>query len=503
MELAMKILEMKQISKTFGGTKALSEVDLSLEKGEIHALLGENGAGKSTLMNILTGVVPMDSGDIFFDGKEYSRPNIKQMQQAGIAFVHQELNVVNDLTVSENLFLNRELLTKFHTLDKKEMLRQTEALFSKLGVMIDPKLQVSELKTSEKQLLEISKALHTDAKLLILDEPTTALNREEINHLFTILKRLKAEGTTFIFISHKMPEIFEIADRFTVLRNGRFIRTGAIKDVTPHEISSDMVGKLFVDKEIWKPREPGEVILRLRDYSSAYFKNINLEVRKGEIVAFTGLAGSGASELMQAMFGALQTDGGEFDIRSKKLKGPILSFMRRKVGMLPTNRKELSVIPDMNILENLYVAEHRLSRKKQLINDKEELKKYKRLKELLNIKSESATDSINALSGGNQQKIFLAKWLNTGADVFLLDNPTQGVDVGAKDEIYKLILEMAEEGKTIIINTLEIPEIKKIADRCIVFYEGKIQGVFAHDEVDEQKIMAYSTNAVGIKEESK
>ena len=492
----MKILEMKQISKSFGGTQALSEVSLTVNQGEIHALLGENGAGKSTLMNILTGVIPMDAGEIIFDGKHYPHPTIQQMERAGIAFVHQELNVVNDLTVSENIFLNREILTRYRTLDKKEMVRQTEALFDRLGVSMDPRMMVSEMKTSQKQLLEICRALHEDAKLLILDEPTTALNNEEIAHLFGILKRLRDEGKSFIFISHKMPEIFEISDRYTVFRNGKFIREGNIHEVTAHEIASDMVGKMFVDKEIYRKRKLGDVVLELKGYTGDIFKNINLEVRKGEIVAFTGLAGSGSSELLQTMFGALHANGGQCIIQGKPVSGGIRSFMRHKVAMLPANRKENSVIPDMTILENLYVAEHSLSRRKPVIHEKAELENYGQLKEMLHIKADKPQDSINSLSGGNQQKVFFAKWLNIKADILLFDNPTQGVDVGAKDEIYKLILEFAEEGKTIIINTLEIPEIKKIADRCIVFYEGEIKGSFTHDEVDEQKVMAYSTNAI-------
>lgn len=492
----MKILEMKKISKSFGGTQALSEVSLTVNQGEIHALLGENGAGKSTLMNILTGVVPMDTGEIVFDGKNYPHPTIQQMERAGIAFVHQELNVVNDLTVSENIFLNREILTKYHTLDKKEMIRQTELLFERLGVAMDPRIMVSEMKTSQKQLLEICRALHEDAKLLILDEPTTALNNEEIAHLFGILKRLRDEGKSFIFISHKMPEIFELSDRYTVFRNGQFVREGKISEVTAHAIASDMVGKMFVDKEIYQKRELGEVVLELKHYSGEIFRNIDLKVRKGEIVAFTGLAGSGSSELLQTMFGVLNHMGGQCLIGGKPVRGVIRTFMRRKVAMLPANRKENSVIPDMSILENLYVAEHSLSRNRPVIHEKAELVNYEQLKELLHIKADKPQDSINSLSGGNQQKVFFAKWLNIKADVLLFDNPTQGVDVGAKDEIYKLILEFAREGKTIIINTLEIPEIKKIADRCIVFYEGEIKGSFTHDEVDEQTIMAYSTNAI-------
>jgi len=495
----MNILEMKHISKTFGGAKALIDVHFSVEEGEIHALLGENGAGKSTLMNILTGVVQADAGSIKFSDNRYPHPTILEMEEAGIAFVHQELNVVNDLTVFENIFLNKEIKNKLGLLNKKKMILQTNELFDNLGVNINPHVMVSELKTSEKQLLEISRALHADAKLLILDEPTTALSNTEVEHLFEILRKLKAQGKSFIFISHKMPEVLEIADRFTVLRNGEYITSGDLTNVTPHEIASYMVGEQYVDKDIYEPRELGDEIIKLNKFSGHGFSNVDLTVKKGEILAFTGLAGSGASELMQTMFGVLHATSGSISVHGKIIHGSISSFMKNKIAMLPSNRKENSVLPDMDILENTYIAEHTLSKNKPVISKKNEIKKYQVLKDMLWIKAQSQDDSINSLSGGNQQKIFLARWLNTEADVLLFNNPTQGVDVGAKAEIYRLILEFAKQGKTVIINTLEIPEIMKVSDRCVVFYEGKVQTILTHDEINEHDVMLYSTNAINVR----
>ena len=440
------ILQMQGISKSFGGVHALVDVHLEVEKGEIHALLGENGAGKSTLMNILTGVVPMDEGHIEFDGKVYTQPTIRQMEDAGIAFVHQELSVVNDLTVYENIFLNREIRNKWHVLEKKQMIAQTKELFDRLGVNMDPKVMVSELKTSEKQLLEICRALHANAKLLILDEPTTALSNEEISHLFEILKKMKSEGTAFIFISHKMPEIFEIADRYTVFRNGQFISSGFIRDTDSASLTSDMIGQEYADKDVYQPRPLGDVVLKLKDLTGRGFRNVDLEIRKGEIVAFTGLAGSGAREVLRTMFGVLPNESGSVEIFGKAISGNIAKFMRNKTAMLPSNRKENSVIPDMTILENCQIAEHTLSRNKPLIHHKEEEQKFVGLKQMLRIKSGSTQDPINSLSGGNQQKVFLARWLNTDAEILIFDNPTQGVDVGAKAEIYQLILQFAQEG---------------------------------------------------------
>ena len=495
------ILNMQGISKSFGGVHALVDVHLEVGRGEIHALLGENGAGKSTLMNILTGVIPMDKGTIEFNGKVYPYPTIRQMENAGIAFVHQELSVINDLTVYENIFLNRELSNGLF-LRKKEMIGQTRALFQRLGVDMDPLTMVSELKTSEKQLLEICRALHANAKLLILDEPTTALSNDEIAHLFTILTRMKEEGTAFIFISHKMPEIFAIADRYTVFRNGRFISTGNISDVTSEGLTSDMIGQEYADRDIYEPRPLGDVVLKLHKLTGRGFRNIDLEVRRGEILAFTGLAGSGASEVLQTMFGALPIDSGSVEVFGKKVSGTISRFMKNKVAMLPSNRKENSVIPDMSILENFQIAEHSISGHMPVIITGAELRKFYKQKEMLRIKSDKPSDPINSLSGGNQQKVFLARWLNTDADILIFDNPTQGVDVGAKAEIYQLILEFARAGKTVIINTLEIPEIKKVSDRCVVLYDGEVAKIFSHDEISEQAVMMYSTNAVAAAGES-
>ena len=495
----MAILEMQHISKAFGGVIALSDVHLAVEAGEIHALLGENGAGKSTLMNILTGVIPADAGEILFDGKRYPNPTISIMERAGIAFVHQEVNVVNDLCVFENIFLNRERKTGFGLLNRKQMIREAERLFERLGVEIDPCAMVSELKTSQKQLLEISRALHANAKLLILDEPTTALSTQEVEHLFGILRKLKTQGHAFIFISHKMPEIFEVADRYTVLRNGMFISAGCIADTTPHRIATDMVGEQYLDKDYYVSRALGETIVELRNVTGHGFSDVSLEIKKGEIVAFTGLAGCGASEVMQTMFGVLAFEGGSIRVEGKSLRGGIPHFMKSKLAMLPSNRKENSVVPDMDILDNICIAEHALSKNRQMIRKKRELSRYDEMKQLLWIKAESPKNSILSLSGGNQQKVFLARWLNTKADVLLLDNPTQGVDVGAKAEIYRLILEFAARGMTVVINTLEIPEIKKVSDRCVVFFEGRVTKVFHHDEINEHDVMLYATNAINTR----
>ena len=495
----MKLLEMKNICKAFNGVPVLKNVELSIEKGEVHALMGENGAGKSTLMNVLTGVYKKDEGEIVFDGQNMEHITVKKSEEAGIAFVHQELNLFNDMTVYENIFLGKEYVTKTGRCDKKKMVQKTAELFERLDVKIDPLEKVENLKTSEKQLLEISKALFFEAKLLILDEPTTALNNEEVEHLFQIIENLKKQGTSFIFISHKMPEVFQIADRYTVFRNGSYIASGAIKDIDPEKMTGLMVGGSYSDADVYEKRPVGDIILKLDNFTGPGFHQISLEVKKGQIIGLTGLQGAGSSELMQCMFGVTGATDGSMLVHGKKVPHhSIHKSMNAGVALLAANRKENSVIGDMSLLENMYLAEHTLSARKFHINKKQEKEKFDQFKKMLNIKAQSSSDSILSLSGGNQQKVFLARWLNTNADILLLDNPTQGIDVGAKAEIYKLILELAKQGKTILINTLEIPEIQKIVDYCAVFYDGKIVKLLEHEEINEQTVMLYSTNAVNV-----
>ncbi|MDR3050629.1 MAG: sugar ABC transporter ATP-binding protein [Oscillospiraceae bacterium] len=495
------VLRMTNISKAFFGVTVLDHVNFDVRRGEVHALLGENGAGKSTLMNILAGVYARDGGTVEFNGKRLDHATVQSTESAGIAFVHQELNLFNDLKVYENIFLRKELLNPLGFLDKKAMVRKTHELFESLGVDIDPTAPVSELETSKKQLLEIAKALFASAELLILDEPTTALNNTEIEHLFAIVRRLKAGGKSFIFISHKMNEVFTIADRYTVLRNGALIKTGDIADTTPHDVTRLMVGSKYSSEAYYEPRTLGEPILELRDFSGVGFQHIDLTIRRGEVIGFTGLKGAGISELMQTLFGVRPVLGGEIRIAGRVVsRHGVHQAMRAKVAMIAANRKENSVLPDMSLLENMYVSEHTLSLRRPVIRAKAEIGKYRALRATLGIKANDHTDAITSLSGGNQQKVILARWLNTQADILLMDNPTQGIDVGAKAEIYKLILELARAGKTILVNTLEIPEIQKMADRCIVFFHGGIQAVLDRSEITEENVMLCATNVVTAKE---
>ena len=492
----MELLNMSGIYKAFSGVSVLSGVELHVNVGEIHALLGENGAGKSTLMNILSGSYTADAGTVTFDGADITGSSIKQIEDAGIAFVHQELNLFNDLLAYENIFLGAEETTPWGSLKKRDMANKAAELFERLGVDIDPYALVDDLKPSEKQLLEISRALFRNAKLLILDEPTASLNTDEVEHMFQIVRGLRDKGTSFIFISHKMPEIFALCDTYTVLRNGKFIANGNIADTTPREVTNLLVGAALSDRDAYEPRELGEEMLRVEHFSGEGFTDVTFTARRGQIIGLTGLKGCGSSELMQGLFGIYHPSGGNVEVCGKKLHGgSIHEAMGAGIAMLPADRKENSVIPDMSLLENMYLSEHVLSARSFAINTKRENERFEKYGKLLNIKANSSADNINSLSGGNQQKVFLARWLNTDAQVLLLDNPTQGIDVGAKSEIYHLILDLARKGKTVIINTLEIPELREVADVCYVLYEGRVVKELAHDEINEQTVMLYSTNS--------
>ena len=492
----MELLNMSGIYKAFSGVSVLSGVELHVNVGEIHALLGENGAGKSTLMNILSGSYTADAGTVTFDGADITGSSIKQIEDAGIAFVHQELNLFNDLLAYENIFLGAEETTPWGSLKKRDMANKAAELFERLGVDIDPYALVDDLKPSEKQLLEISRALFRNAKLLILDEPTASLNTDEVEHMFQIVRGLRDKGTSFIFISHKMPEIFDLCDTYTVLRNGKFIANGNISDTTPREVTNLLVGAALSDRDAYEPRELGEEMLRVEHFSGEGFTDVTFTARRGQIIGLTGLKGCGSSELMQGLFGIHHPSGGNVEVRGKKLHGgSIHEAMGAGIAMLPADRKGNSVIPDMSLLENMYLSEHVLSARSFAINTKRENERFEKYGKLLNIKANSSADNINSLSGGNQQKVFLARWLNTDAQVLLLDNPTQGIDVGAKSEIYHLILDLARKGKTVIINTLESPELREVADVCYVLYEGRVVKELAHDEINEQTVMLYSTNS--------
>lgn len=490
-------LEMKNITKCFDATKALDDVSFSCEKGEICGLLGENGAGKSTLMNILGGVFPPTEGRVIIDGEDITGSDERKASRAGIRFVHQELNIINDLRVYENLFLGEELTRGFGFTDKKSMREKTGQVLEKVNLGdVNPDAYARELDTSHKQLLEIARALLFDARIIILDEPTTALSEEEIKNLFGIMRNLKAEGVTMIYISHKMAELFEICDTYTVLRDGRFIASGKMQDVDEKQVATMLTGR-SVKKIEEKANHSKEVIFRAEKISCGkYFRDVSFELRRGEVLVFTGLQGDGRGELAEALFGIRKMTAGKTFLDGEEMKYPsIRAVMRSGIGMIPRNRKERGIIKDLSILDNLSVAGFAKEKGGFFVDRKKQKETFEECRAKLNLKAGNPKDAITSLSGGNQQKVVIERWISLKSRVYIFDNPTQGVDVGAKFEIYKLINQLAEEGISIIVFTSEYPEIQQVGDRLIIMYDGEVNGEMKREEFDENQIMYYATGA--------
>ena len=490
------LLEMKNISKFFGPVKALSGVDFSVQRASIHGLLGENGAGKSTLMNILSGTIPLSEGDIYFQDEKIDEMTTNKSKKLGIRFIHQELNLINDLKVYENLFLSEEIKNKFGFLDKKVMIEKSREIIKKLKMTINPEEIVEYLDMPQKQMIEIAKALLFDSKLIIMDEPTTALTNKEIDSLFDIMRFLKEEGVSIIYISHKMPELFSICDDYTVLRDGRFIQTGKFSDINEKMATELLVGRKLVEDELEAGEIPDIPLLKVNNFSGKTFKNISFDVKKGEIIAITGLYGDGRAEFAEALFGAYPLDEGEMYLNDKKVNmSSIKNVIASGISLVPRNRKEKGIIKDLSIQDNLSIAFFKNMHKKLFINKNEETERYNKNKELINIKADNPSDLITSLSGGNQQKVIISRWLELDSDVYILDNPTQGIDVGAKFEIYKIMHNLAAAGKSVVVFSSEFPEIWKTSHRCIVMYKGNINTILDRENLTEENIMYYATGS--------
>ncbi len=492
-------LEMRNIFKSFEAVKAVQDVSLTVGESEIHGLLGENGAGKSTLMNVLGGILRPDSGTIVINGEEHTHLTPIKSAHLGIGFIHQELNLVNDLQVYENLFLHNELTYGGIVLKKGEMIRRSWEILQKMKLDIDPTAYVRDLDTSRKQLIEIARALLFDCRLIIMDEPTTSLTNEEIADLFEIMRGLKSQGISCIYISHKMPELFEICDRYTVMRDGKFITSGNFTDVDEQQITEMLVGRSLAHEVVEKSNEvkKEEIVLEVKDLSYGdYFKGISFSLSKGEIVAVTGLFGDGRGELSECLFGARKATGGQIILKGKEIQSSsIVKIMKSGVSMVPRNRKERSILKDLSIKDNLSMAYFTCKHKKFYISDREENRRYETSKRITNIRAANPDNRITSLSGGNQQKVIFSRWFGLDSDVYILDNPTQGIDVGAKFEIYQLITKLAEEGKSVLVFSSEYPEIHKIADRCLVMYKGEINREFSRSELNELDVMYYATGS--------
>lgn len=488
-------VEMKNIHKAFGMNQVLKGVDFSLEGGEICALLGENGAGKSTLMNILGGVLTADSGEMRLDGSPVCFKDPVDSLNAGIAFIHQELNLINDLAIYENMFIGRELKTKKGFLDSREMIRQTEEIFEKIGLELDPRVLVRNLDASYKQFIEIARALMMNASVIIMDEPTTSLTEPEIERVFSMMRVLKEQGVGMVFISHKLNEVMEICTKYTVLRDGNMVASGEVADTNTSELAKYMVGHEVRTENLRKSRKITDEVLKIEDLSdSVHFNHISLTLKRGEIIGITGLLGDGRSELFQSVFGDMPNYTGEITVDGKKVRMDSTSkAMELGIAYVPRNRKENGIVKDMTILENgTLVSLKRLSGR-GLIDRKKQKEEFGLQKNDLKIKLESENDLITSLSGGNQQKVVLAKWLSANPKVLIMDNPTQGVDVGAKEEIYDIILRLADQGVGIIVLSSEAQEVIRICDRIYIMYHGSLAGVVEGEEMNEHHIMYLAT----------
>lgn len=492
------LLKVKDISKTFPGTKALDQVNLEIKKGEIHALAGENGAGKSTLMNIIFGDLPPDKngGKIFLEGNEISLDSPKEAQKVGIGFVHQELAVCEDVTVAENVFMDRFPKKRGGFIDYNSLYSQTMEILSLFNNEIKPDQLVSTLKVADQQIVEIAKALSLDCKLIIFDEPTSSLTKSEVKDLFKIINNLKEEGISVLFISHKMSEIFEICDRVTILKNGKYIDTLNVSQVTPNQVVNKMVGRKLNDMYPEKNRNISKKkLLEVKNFNRKNdFKNINFSLYEGEILGISGLVGAGRSEIARAICKIDSTDSGDVYLEEEKIDiDNYEQAIKNGLCYLTEDRKEEGLFLNLNLKENISAAKINKIEEHLLISNKQEKETASKFANDLNIVFSDLNQEVASLSGGNQQKVMLAKWLAVNPKVIFLDEPTRGIDVGAKSEIHNKLRELSNQGLGVIVISSELPEIIGLCDRVLIMYEGEITGELVEDEITEDKIIEYSS----------
>ncbi|REJ25558.1 MAG: xylose ABC transporter ATP-binding protein [Caldibacillus debilis] len=497
------ILQMKGITKEFPGVRALNNVTFFVKKGEIHALCGENGAGKSTLMKILTGVYPYGTykGEIYLDGKEVKFKSIKESQDAGIAIIHQELALVEEMSVAENILLSNDLMRRKY-IDWNLIFAESLKWLKEVGLDIDPQTKVKQLSVGKQQLVEIAKALTLNAKIIVLDEPTAALTKNEVEVLMGILRNLKKKGVTCIYISHKLSEVLEIADTVTVLRDGETISTDPIEKLTEETIITKMVGRKITDIYPYKKREIGPIILEVNDWAvvqkstgKKIINHVSFSLKKGEILGIAGLMGAGRTELFSSLVGyypghvtgTIKVDGKEKRIRNPR------DAIEAGIAYVSEDRKRYGLVLGMNIIQNTTLSSLKKVMRYQLIDQTIELKTAQEINDKVKLKAPNLEIKVSQLSGGNQQKVVISKWLLNDPKVLILDEPTRGIDVGAKYEIYKIINELATQGVGIILISSELPEILGMSDRILVMAGGQITGELKRDEASQEKIMTYAT----------
>ena len=490
------ILKMQGIQKHFSGVHALKGVDFELKAGEVHALMGENGAGKSTLIKVLCGIHKRDGGTIEYLGEEVSYDNIGQSQDAGISVIHQELNMMNDLTVAQNMFIGREFM-KGGFINDKAMEAEAQRQFDKMGVKIDPSEKLGNLTVGKQQMVEITKAISRDCKLLVLDEPTAALTLPEVEELFKIMGELKEKGIGMIYISHRMDEINRISDRVTVMRDGEYVGTVNTVDVTKDDIVKMMVGRVIMGDKKPASAVPADapVVLEVKHLNAGKeVKNVSFQLRRGEILGFAGLMGAGRTEVARALYGADPKQTGEIYINGKKvnIKTPEQA-VKNGICYLSEDRKRYGLMLAKSVAENSAIASIDKFVKAGWIDDKEIAKVSAETNALLRTKTPSMEQLLKNLSGGNQQKVIIARWLIKDCDIFIFDEPTRGIDVGAKSEMYTLMEDLAAKGKSVIMISSELAEIQRLSDRVIVMCEGRITGELDIADATQEEIMKYAT----------
>lgn len=494
-------LEMRGVSKSFPGVKALDKINLKVRPGTVHALMGENGAGKSTLMKCLFGIYHMDEGEVFVDGEKVDIHNPDEALHKGLAMVHQELQPVPERTIAENMYLGRFPLKSFgpiKVIDHKTMNEEAKKWLENVKMPFDPRKKLGHLSISQMQSIEIAKAVSQEAKLIILDEPTSSLTDNEVEALFRIVRDLRDRGVSFVFISHKMAELRQISDDITIMRDGCYVGTWEMKNISDDEIVRQMVGRDLTN--IYPPldNEPGDVLLEVNNFTSIYdnsFKNCSFKLRKGEILGFGGLVGAQRTELMEAIFGIRHIASGEVKLNGKKLdiKHP-QDAINNGIGMITEDRRGSGILGCLSIADNVSIASlnHYLEAGIKLNKKKiEELVQDNVAK--LSIKTPSSKTLIQALSGGNQQKVIISRWLANNPDVLIMDEPTRGIDVGAKYEIYQIMIDLAKQGKGIIMISSEMPELLGVSNRVMVMCNGKITGEVTGDEMTQENVMHYAT----------
>lgn len=491
-------VKMTGIQKYFPGVHALKNVQFDIAAGEVHALMGENGAGKSTLMKILSGIYQRDDGDLIIGGQSVSPATPGEAQDLGIGIIHQELSLMNDLTAAQNIFIGREPRKSFGRLDEVALNAQTAEIFRSMNLNLDPKVLVGSLTIAKQQMVEIAKALSFKSKVLIMDEPTAALNDAEIAELFTIIRRLKSEGVGIVYISHKMDELKQIADRVTVMRDGEYVGTVGAAETPINQIIAMMVGREVNEQPLEVPDlGDAEVSLKVRGLSRGKdIHDVNFSVQRGEILGFAGLMGAGRTEVARAIFGADPRDSGEIEVHGKvvSIQSPS-DAVRAGIGYLSEDRKHFGLATGMNVRDNIALSSLDLFASRQgVLNEDKMAETAQDFIRQLGIRTPSDVQEVRLLSGGNQQKVVIAKWLLRDCDILIFDEPTRGIDIGAKSEIYKLLEELADEGKTIIVISSELPEIMRLSHRIAVMCEGRLTGILpGGKETTQEDIMRLAT----------